>query len=370
MSELREIGWYARQIAPHLPKEAFKPVPQRLWGGLVYLALGVGGILAISLLEIHWLGKLSISVLIGLAFSGLGFMGHEILHGTVVKSARLRDFLGTICMWQFNLGAKLWRKWHNMEHHANTQDDDHDPDAWATMDKLYHRPGLRWIYRLHPSFRAFFTFVSYTFFFSVHNVLILKKFYKDFRPHERPIVALQFIVPALSWFALLFFIGPVNWLFAYVLPLMIGNFTVISYISTNHQLNPLTDVNDPLANSLSVTVPRWVDILHFNFSYHTEHHLFPGMNPKWSLLVKSEVLKLWPEKYHEMPMSQALLALWRTPRIYMNQTELVDPHRMIAFGSLGHGLAPGRIVARKVEAHSQSEMVGFQIMKENPAQAD
>lgn len=28
-----------------------------------------------------------------------------------------------------------------------------------------------------------------------------------------------------------------------------------------------------LANSLSVTVPSWIDWLHFNFSHHTEHHM-------------------------------------------------------------------------------------------------
>ena len=40
-------------------------------------------------------------------------------------------------------------------------------------------------------------------------------------------------------------------------------------------VHPLTEVNDPLANTLSVTAPRWLERLHLQFGYHVEHHLFP-----------------------------------------------------------------------------------------------
>ena len=93
-------------------------------------------------------------------------------------------------------------------------------------------------------------------------------------------------MPWTVWISLLFIMGPGKWLFAYVIPLLIANFIVMAYIATNHRLNPIVPVNDPLANCLSVTVPRWVDVLHFNFSYHTEHHLFPAMSSKYYPLVK------------------------------------------------------------------------------------
>ena len=69
-----------------------------------------------------------------------------------------------------------------------------------------------------------------------------------------------------------------------------------------------------------------VDVIHFNFSYHTEHHLFPGMNPKYYPLVKQHIKEMWPERYHEMPMTQALIALWRTPRVYFERNEPIDPN--------------------------------------------
>ena len=372
MNELHPIGWYAAKIAPHLPKEAFKPATQRLWGGLAYLVLTVSGIAAIGLLELHWLANLGIAFVIGQSFAGIGFLAHEILHGTVVKNARLRDFLGAIAFAQFSLGPKLWRKWHNMEHHANTQDEDHDPDAWATMEKFYQRRGLQWVYRLPPAFRSFCTFTSYTLFFSIHSLLMFRRFIGQFKPQERPVVWAQMLWPFAMWLSLLAWMGPVKWLFAYVLPLMFANFVVISYISSNHQLNPLTDVNDPLANSLSVMVPRWVDVLHFNFSYHTEHHIFPGMNPKWGPQVKAQVMRLWPDLYHEMPMSQAMKMLWSTPRIYHQQKDLVDPLTGVAYGTLGHGLNPSRLETRVVKLRRPEE-IEFDVdlgLRGNPTQGD
>ena len=47
---------------------------------------------------------------------------------------------------------------------------------------------------------------------------------------------------------------------------------------TNHFLNPVSMNSDPLVNTTSIVVHPIFDWLHLNFSYHTEHHLFPGMN--------------------------------------------------------------------------------------------
>lgn len=338
MKELRTMGWYAKQIAPHLPPEAFKPVPARLWGGLVYLTLAVGSIVTLGVYDLPWFLNLALSLVIAQAMAGLGFLGHEILHGTVVKNARLRDFLGAIAFAQFSLGPKLWRKWHNMEHHAHTQEEHTDPDAMGTLEMFFQRPVLRWLYKLHPNVRAFLSFVSFLGFFSVFCLKMLAKYYPEFRPKEKPVVIAQLVWPFAMWFSLLPVLGPAKWFFAYVLPLMLANFLVISYISTNHQLSPLTDENDPLANSLSVTVPRWVDVLHFNFSYHVEHHVVPGMNPKYAPLVKAQLKRMFPDLYQEMPFTSALVALWKTPRIYKDHTELVDPVRAVAYGTLGNNL--------------------------------
>ncbi|WP_026583414.1 fatty acid desaturase family protein [Bacillus sp. J33] len=353
MKELHSFGWYAARIAPLMPKKAFKPVPARLWGGLAYLLIVIGGFLAISLFDLHPLFSLLIAIILGSSFAAMGFLGHEILHGTVVRKAWLRDLLGAIAFWPLSTGPALWRKWHNLTHHVHTQDEERDPDAWPTFEKVLQKPFLRWVYRLPFSFRAFFSFLSLTIQFTMHGLKMFTLYIKEFKPAKRPAVWTQLILPWATWITLLFVIGPVKWFYAFLLPLLIANFIVMSYIATNHRLNPLTPVNDPLANSLTVTVPKWVDVLHFNFSYHTEHHLFPGMSPKYYPLVKKHIKSMWPERYHEMPLTRALAALWKTPRVYFKQFDLIDPHAGKAFGSLGNGLDAADIKHRIIHTDSK-----------------
>jgi fatty acid desaturase len=348
LEDLQSFGWYAARISPHLPEKAFQPVPARLLGGLAYLTITIAGFLLIGILDLHPLINLAIAILLGASFASLGFLGHEILHGTVVRKPWLRDFLGAIAFWPLSTGPKLWRKWHNVTHHVHTQDEELDPDAWATMEQFLKRPFVQRIYRLPLLIRSFVSFACLPVTFTLHSMRMFKRFLKEFQPKSQPSVWLQLLLPWATWIGLLFWMGPVKWLFAYLIPLLIANVIVMAYISTNHRLNPLVPVNDPLANSLSVTVPRWVDVLHFNFSYHTEHHLFPGMSSKYYPLVKEHIKKMWPDRYHEMPLGKALVALWKTPRIYYQGNELIDPLKGNAYGSLGNGLDPEEINCRKI----------------------
>ncbi len=355
VSELEKFAVYAKHVKKHLPKEAFKPVPARLFGGLAYLIVVVICFLMIGLFNIHPLVNIIFSFIIGASFAALGFLGHEILHGTVIRKALLRDILGAIAFWPLSVSPKIWRKWHNLTHHVHTQHDEHDPDAWPTLEKISKMKVFRSVYRLPLFVRAFFAFASLSIQFTAHSLKMLVIYIKEFKPKKQPEVLLQTVVPWASWIGLLFIMGFEKWIFAFFIPLLIANFIVMAYISTNHRLNPLVPVNDPLANSLTVTVPKWVDVLHFNFSYHTEHHLFPGMSSKYYPLVKEQIKKMWPERYHEMPMSEALKALWQTPRVYFDQNQLVDPHTSKSYGSLGHGLNPKRINTRKTQLTAKSK---------------
>ncbi|WP_246939487.1 fatty acid desaturase family protein [Bacillus pinisoli] len=364
MKDLHSFAWYAARISPHLPKKVFKPVRARLWGGLAYLLLTVAGFVTIGAFNLNPLIYLAIAFVLGASFAAMGFLGHEILHGTVVRTAWLRDLLGAIAFWPLTTGPKLWRKWHNLTHHVHTQHEENDPDAWPTFEKLAKSKFLRWVYKLPHSFRALASFVSLSVQFTLHSSRMLHLYMKEFNPKKRPAVWLEAILPWASWIGLLFWFGPVKWFFAFLLPLLIANFIVMMYISTNHRLNPITEINDPLANSLTVTVPKWVDVLHFNFSYHTEHHLFPGMSSKYYPLVKEQIKRMWPERYHEMPLTQALKALWKTPRLYYNGEELVDPHKGNVFASLGHGLNPQDISLKRKEMLSLEKRKLFEEEKQ------
>lgn len=355
MKELQTMGWYASRLSPLLPEKAFKPVPLRLLGGLAYLSIAVAGLLVIGLLDLYAWANLLIALVLGLCFASLGFLGHEILHGTVVRKPWLRNFLGAIAFWPLGTGPRLWRKWHNMTHHVHTQDEADDPDAWGTLENLLEHPLLLKMYRLPMFVRSIFSFSALSFTFTLHATRMFTRFIKEFDEKNRPAVWLQLLLPWASWIGLLFWMGFEKWFFAFIIPLMIANTIVMGYIATNHRLNPIVPVNDPLANSLSVTVPRWVDFLHFNFSYHTEHHLFPGMSSKYYPLVKKHIKKMWPERYHEMPLTKALFSLWKTPRIYYQERELIDPGDGKVYATLGHGFDPGNIVHRQVNIAEENE---------------
>ncbi|HET7627662.1 MAG TPA: acyl-CoA desaturase [Bacillales bacterium] len=347
MKDLHSFGWYAGKIAPHLPKQAFRPVPGRLWGGLAYLLVTMSVMASIILFELGPWINLVLAIVLGFCFTGMGFLGHEILHGAVLRNRKWRDFLGAVAFFPLSTGPRLWRMWHNSNHHKHTQHEEHDPDSWPSMKIWVKSKFLRFVYKMPFPIRSFLSFCSLSVTFSMHSTRMFATYLRQFKAEDRKKVWLQFILPWTVWFALLFAIGFEKWFFAYFLPLLIANFIVMCYISTNHRLNPLVPVNDPLANSLSVTLPKWVDVLHFNFSYHTEHHLFPGMSAKYYPLVKQLIKQKWPDRYHEMPMGKALKALWRTPRVYFEGSELIDPHQGRLYGSLGHGLNPSNIRFRK-----------------------
>lgn len=348
MKNLYTIRWYVERISPHLPQEAFKQVPSRLFGGAFYLAIILAGFVTISLFNLTSWFNFIISIIIGFSFASMGFLAHEVLHGSIVKTPWLKNLLGTIGFFPLLTGPLLWIKWHNISHHGNTQDQIKDPDAWMNLEQFYNRTFVRIIYKVPIILRSFFSFTFLIITFSLHSTRMFFHYINDFKKKKKLVAIIQFILPWSAWITMLFFIGAQKWLFAYLLPSFIGNFIVMAYISTNHRLNPLVSVNDPLVSSLTVTVPSWLNILNFNFSYHTEHHLFPGMNPKYYPLVKKYLKEMWPERYNEMSLIKALLALWSTPRVYYNNIELIDPLKGNIYGSLGNGFDPNNIKYRKI----------------------
>jgi fatty acid desaturase len=100
---------------------------------------------------------------------------------------------------------------------------------------------------------------------------------------------------------------------------------VMSFILTNHSLSPHTEVNDPIANSLSVTGPRWFEWLTLGFGYHVEHHLFPAMSARHAPKLREVLRARFSNGYQSQPLLRALRALHRSGRVYDTQTTLLDP---------------------------------------------
>ena len=86
----------------------------------------------------------------------------------------------------------------------------------------------------------------------------------------------------------------------------------------------MTDVNDPLINSVSLRVPKLFDLLHLNFSYHTEHHIFPAMNSDYYPVLQELLKTHYPERFNLVNGEQAWHLLMQTPRHYQSDHVLTD----------------------------------------------
>jgi fatty acid desaturase len=331
------VSHYAHELRKTLPVEAFTPARSRLLWLPVHLAVIAAGITAIAtgLVPIY-LAPL-VSLVIGAGFSGLTFLGHETLHGSVVRNPALRRIVGFIGFLPFLISPRLWVAWHNRVHHGNANVPGADPDAYPTLEQYEADHKVRVVTDYFAPGRGRFTgLFALAVGFSVQSGQML------FVARERGMLTrrghrLAIAETALGvaiWASLGVLVGPIGFVFGLFLPLVVANVIVMAFIFTNHSLSPVDEVNDPLANSLSVTLPPWLDWLTLRFGFHVEHHLFPGMSSRHAPLVRAGVRARWPERYQSMPLGRALLLLHRSPRVYKDLTELLDPHTGATMPSL------------------------------------
>jgi fatty acid desaturase len=325
---LRTLSSYAHEVRPSLPDNAFDPVPSRL----AWLALHVGiiaaGIVALAFHVGGWWAAPLIALVIGHSFAGCAFVGHETLHGAVIRHRGARNLIGWLCFLPFTLSPRLWVAWHNKTHHAHTMDEANDPDCFPSLGTYRKSRTARIVDHVAFAHGRPFGWLTLCFGFTGQSTQMLFRWSKStttLTRSERRLAILETVAGWAVWAAVLWLVGPALFVFAFVLPLIVGNVIVISYILTNHSLSPMTEVNDPLVNSLTVTLPRVFEKLHLNFGLHVEHHLFPSMSSHYAPLVRDELVRRWPERYQSLPLMTAMIRLARTPRVYRAADRLHDP---------------------------------------------
>lgn len=337
--ELKSLGEYNREVSKQLPKETFARDPKRLLYGLAYLSVIVSCVYAVTSLELGFFTKLALSLIMGVGLGGMAFVGHEVLHGAVVKDKKLQQALGFICFSPFLISPTYWRFWHNTLHHGNTQLLYKDPDAFPTKMVWKKSRFMQFVFPLSPgsgTLRSYFYFFYWFSFQAFLNQAYMRFGNKMWAKMDHKKVTLEFtaqLVLLLLYFGL---IGPQNLFWLFVIPVMIQNYTVMSYISTNHNISPYTKINDPLVNSLSVSNNPVLEAVHMNFGYHTEHHLFPKMPMSSAKKVHKKLIEMYPDRYQFMPKRKALKLLYSTPRIYKNRETLIHPITEKEYSTLSH----------------------------------
>ncbi len=339
---VRSIPNYRQQLRKELPDEYFKPDhAMLLWLPLHLTIIGTGW----WILAAHfsfWTAPF-IALVIGHSIACMGFWAHDVSHGGMIKSLFWRDLMSGIGFSPLAISPRLWRRWHNAEHHGHTQIEGEDPDHLFTMDYYQHNPVLKWLYKLSPLLRNVIIFGSFTFRMTQQQLRMVLKYVlsPEIPGYEKAVILSQLFAALAAWITITSLLGSQVLIWGYLLPLLVGNAIAISYIATNHFLNPLADESDVLGSSLTVTLPgwlKWLDPWHSYFGAHVAHHLFPQAAPKYARAIEAKTAEMFPDRYHAMPLFKALRLLWETPWIYEDQKTFVDPVLDLRAPTLGHGL--------------------------------
>ena len=338
-AELVPQSQYVRELRAELPTEAFQPAHSRLALVPTYLAIVVAAIIGITQLPL-WFAPL-LSIVIGVGFACLTFIAHEAMHGGIVRSRAARLVVGWIGFLPFVLSPRLWAGWHDRVHHANANLAE-DPDMYPTLDEYNASGRIRFLVNSFSlGGRRWRGGLSLILGFTVQSAhQLIKGRERGFlTPRIYKLAVAETLAGIAVWTIVAAVVGFVPFLFIYVLPLLIANSIVMSFILTNHALSPRVEINDPLVSGLSVTAPRWIEWITLQFGYHVEHHLFPAMSSRHARSVRSLLRQRWPERYQSMTLRSALGKLHRTARVYKDAVTLVDPMTGKEFATLMPGAA-------------------------------
>jgi len=273
-----------------------------------------------------WFAAIPVSLLVGNLYAMLVFFGHDVGHGSVVRSRGIQDLVLTVTGLIFCAPASLWRHWHNVAHHAHHNDPARDPDSFG----LVGTKGLSWKNRLlllvAPGSRRVVGALALCVMFTLHaqSVLWFRRSSCRIDGIKPWRVGLLSALMAGLWVSLCLSLGLRGALLVVVLPMATANAITMSYIVTNHMLCPLQHGVNTLATTMSVTTWRFIDWMHFNFSHHVEHHLFPGMNSAMYPQVRQVLREVAPRDYVAPSHLRALKAVLSTPRLYADTFQLID----------------------------------------------
>lgn len=318
------------RIRRDLPPSAFTPRPWRALWFVPLLCLAAGGTALLARGELGAAASVAVIVVIGNTYASMLLLAHETMHGALCRSRSWQNAWAWLGFAPFLVSPTLWRVWHNEVHHGRTNEADRDPDIFAGEALHDSSPATRAVLRFVPGAGGTLSLLFPFVWFCVHGQIVLwylSRRMPGFERLRRRRAKLELAAMALGWIALALAIGPDRAGIAILAPMAMGNCFLMSYIATNHLLRPLVTVPDPLRSSMSVRTLPMLDRLHFRFSHHVEHHLFPAMSGADLPRVRSWLLRHVPDDYVSPSHLRALVWLYRTPRTYRNATTLVDPRR-------------------------------------------
>ena len=337
------VAGFARELRPLLPSEAFEPdrtlLPLSAINGAILL---LGWLMADRLDQWppFWLPLwLPFALIMGNSVFVLGLSMHDLLHGSVVRGPQRRRLVALLGFSMSWMTPTLWQAVHNREHHQHTNGLT-DPDR-AYLEAQPRNWGKRLFQLIAPSLEVsplglalgMSSAWALHHFRTTCSVLLFNTGATRFGPapirvsgRERRRIALELLAVIGLHAAVVIWLDaqPLKLLLGYFLPLWCAYAMAMAYIYTNHMLSPLREDNDSLLTSVSLKLPLFLDCLHGNFSHHSEHHVFPGLNGRYLPLVRQLLLQHHLDRYRLLSGTQAWRLLLSTPRLYRDAGTLTD----------------------------------------------
>ena len=336
---MQDIKNLKARISKELHPKCFRRTPRRVLLVIQLVSVISAGSLTVVFFPMPELAAFAIAVFIGLLYGSLFFLGHEISHGAIVRSRQVKTSLLYITFFIFCLSPHFWHIWHVRVHHGFTNMAGIDPDNYGTLDEHSRYPSTRFVLKFAPGCGHFLSTLYLLIWFPIHSQGVLwvqSRRTPVFMSLKRGRAALDSAAMLAVWIIVDFAVGGHAALYINVIPFIVANFVIMSYISTNHLLCPLTDHTDPLTSSMSVKSCKLFDLLFLNFSHHVEHHLFPAMSSCYAPLVRKSLERHAKDRYFAPNHWRALLLVFQTPKLYKTNTTLVDPNdrRLVEIASI------------------------------------
>ena len=321
-TELLSLGHYVNELKPHLPEEIFRPSPGKLWklGGhlIILIALYVG-----LRFSPAWYVSVGMSLLIANSLACIAFLAHDLSHNTIIRNRSIR-YPMEVFFWGINLiPATMWIRVHNRTHHAHANTVK-DPDRrfmeseknrttrWYSRIFYPSKEGPRWNPLVGTHFVPYILRnIAHVFYHDHHKPAVVPH-KVPYTNRERIKIIIELGIIVVLQIAISKFVGGgMAYALASPIPIVLVSVIIMIYVFTNHYLNPICETHDPVAGSTSVDVPAFFDRLHENFSYHTEHHLFPGVDSSHYPKISEALESSFPERYNRLPIGEAWHKLWK-----------------------------------------------------------
>ncbi|MCB9621900.1 MAG: fatty acid desaturase [Sandaracinus sp.] len=328
---------YRRTLAPELdlrPRGRDALVVVHL---VAHVAIWLGVGLAVALHDWPLWAMPLFALLSGHSVMVAAFASHELGHGAGRLPRGLRAaFVQLGWLPAIFATPTVQSRAHNQKHHKE-ENGRFDPDRRLTRGEILAAKGenvVPWIFpsSAHPVSGALFGFAVSVFGYHTslfaHSVFRTGQLYdvKLSDAQRRRVLAEGALSAAtqLGLFAASGFSGAMALYLACTY--FVGASLAGAYIATNHLLCglvPDASRSDVLATTVSLRVPKWVDVLHLHFSHHVEHHLFPGASYRALPQIRRALLRHYPERFVVLTWGDALRRLLRSPIAISDANTLV-----------------------------------------------